>query len=145
MVSVTWRKHAGAMLGSRIAVHVVTVIVDISQVRIAMVGRRPPPGIGIREVQVVVMERECEKMRGEKWRHLLHVGDAADVPVADVAVERRSTATVVDEVAHVRDEGRLQYQTRARYRGQGLSLVMGEDVADSMENGSICGSLHPRC
>ena len=47
-------------------------------------------------------------MRGEKWRHLLNVGHAADVPVADVAVERRSTATVVDEVAHVRDEGHLQ-------------------------------------
>ena len=60
MVSVAWRGHAGAVLGSRIAVHVFTVIVAISQVRIAMVGRRPPPGMGIREVQVVVMERECE-------------------------------------------------------------------------------------
>ena len=52
--------HTGAVLGSRIGVHVVTVIVAISQVRIAMLGRRPPPGMGIREVQVVVMERECE-------------------------------------------------------------------------------------
>ena len=60
MVSVPWRGHTGAVLGSRIAVHVVTVIVAISQVRIAMVGRRPPPDMGIREVQVVVMERECE-------------------------------------------------------------------------------------
>ena len=60
MVSVAWRIHAGAVLGSRIAVHVVTVIVTISQVRITMVGRKPPPGMGIREVQVVVMERECE-------------------------------------------------------------------------------------
>ena len=41
MVSVPWRGHTGAVLGSRIAVHVVTVIVAISQVRIAMVGRRP--------------------------------------------------------------------------------------------------------
>ena len=96
MVSVTWRGHTGAVAGSRIAVHAVTVIVAISQVRITMVGRRPPPGMGIREVQVVVMERECEKMRGEKWRHLPHGGHAADVPVADVAVERRSTGTVVD-------------------------------------------------
>ena len=60
MVSVAWRGHAGAVLRSRIAVHVVTVIVAISQVRITMVGRKPPPGMGIREVQVVVMEREYE-------------------------------------------------------------------------------------
>ena len=39
---------------------VVTVIVAISQVRIAVVGRRPPPDMGIKEVQVVEMERECE-------------------------------------------------------------------------------------
>ena len=60
MVSVAWRGHAGAVLRSRIAVHVVTVIVAISHVRITMVRRRPPPSMGIREVQVVVMERECE-------------------------------------------------------------------------------------
>ena len=58
MVSVAWRGHTGAVLGSRIAVHVVTVIVAFSQVRIAMVGRRPPPGKGIREVQVVVIQRQ---------------------------------------------------------------------------------------
>jgi hypothetical protein len=57
---VAWRGETGAVLRSRIAVHVATVIVAISQVRIAMVGRRPPTGMGIREVQVVVMERECE-------------------------------------------------------------------------------------
>ena len=28
-------------------------------------------------------------MCGEKWRHLLHVGHAADVPVADVLVKGR--------------------------------------------------------
>ena len=60
MVSVAWRGHTGAVLGSRIGVHVVTVIVAISQVRITMVGRRPPPDMGIREVQVVEMKRECE-------------------------------------------------------------------------------------
>ena len=60
MVSMAWRGDSDAVLGSCIAVHVVTVIVAISQVRITMVGRRPPPGMGIREVQVVVMERECE-------------------------------------------------------------------------------------
>ena len=60
MVSVAWRGHTGAVMGSRIAAHVVTVIVTISQVRIAMVGRRPPPDMGIREVQVVVIKCECE-------------------------------------------------------------------------------------
>ena len=60
MVSVAWRGHTGAIVVSRIAVHVVTVIVAISQVRIAMLGRRPPPDMGIRLVQVGVMERECE-------------------------------------------------------------------------------------
>ena len=60
IVSVAWQGHTGAVVGSRIAVHAVTVIVAISQVRIAMVGRRPPPDMGRREVQVVVMERECE-------------------------------------------------------------------------------------
>ena len=60
MVSVAWRGHTGAVLGSRIAVHEVAVVVAISQVRITMVRRRPPPGMGMREVQVVVMERECE-------------------------------------------------------------------------------------
>ena len=47
-------------------------------------------------------------MRGEKLRHLLHVGHAADVPVADVAVERRCTATLIDKGVHFRDEGHLQ-------------------------------------
>ena len=53
MVSVTWRGHTGAVLGSRLAVHVVTVIVPISQVRITMVGKRQPPGMGIREIKVM--------------------------------------------------------------------------------------------
>ena len=61
-------------------------------------------------------------MRGEKWRHLPHVGHDADVPVADVAVEACATATdstetavhILDkEVAHVRDEGHLRDKTRA--------------------------------
>ena len=60
MVSVTWWGHTGTVVGSRIAVHGLTVIVAISQVSITIVGRRPPPGMGEREVQVVVMERECE-------------------------------------------------------------------------------------
>ena len=66
MVSVAWQGHTGAVVGSRIGVHVVTVTVAILQVRIAMLGKGPPPGMGIRQVQVVVMERECKKMRGEK-------------------------------------------------------------------------------
>ena len=60
MVSVAWRGHTGSAVGSRISVFEVTVIVAISQVTITMVGRRPPPDMGIRQVQVVVMERECE-------------------------------------------------------------------------------------
>ena len=103
MVSVAWRGHTGAVVGSRIAVHEVTVPVAISQVRIAMLGKGPPPGMGIRQVQVVVMERECKKMRGEKWRHLPHVGDAADVQVADVPVKVRRISehlTVRPHAAH---------------------------------------------
>ena len=49
--------HTGAVLGSRIAVHVFTVIVAILLVRIAMVGRRPPPGMEI--IVVDVMGAEC--------------------------------------------------------------------------------------
>ena len=37
------------------------------------------------------------------------------------------------------------YKTKSGCEGQGVPLVMGEDVADSMKNGCICGSLHPRC
>ena len=48
-------------------------------------------------------------MRGEKWRHLLHVGHAADVPVADVLVKRGRIikhVTVRRHAAHgVRKEG----------------------------------------
>ena len=29
-------------------------------------------------------------------------------------------------------------------RARGVALVMGEGVADSIKNGCICGSLHPR-
>ena len=92
-------------------------------------------------------------MRGEKWRHLLHVGHAADVPVADVAVEACTTATervtavhiLSQEVAHVRHERHLQDKTRAGYEGQEVALVMGKGVVNNIKNGCICGSLHPRC
>ena len=60
---VAWRDDTGGVVGSCIAVHVVTVIVAIIQVRIAMVGIRAPPGIGIRVVEV--MGGECELTGGE--------------------------------------------------------------------------------
>ena len=47
-------------------------------------------------------------MRGEKWRHLPHVGHAADVPVADVLVKRRRLiehVTVRRHAAHGGKEG----------------------------------------
>ena len=59
IVSVAWRGHTDAVAGSRVAVHVMTVIVAVSQVTITMVGRRPQD-MGIREVQVVVMGHEFE-------------------------------------------------------------------------------------
>ena len=42
---VAWREDTGAVAGSFIAVHVVTVIGAIIQVRVTMVGIRVPPGI----------------------------------------------------------------------------------------------------
>ena len=75
------------MVGSSIGMHVVTVIVAIVQVRITMVGIRAPPGMGIREVEV--MRKECKYTGGEKWGHLLHVGHAADVPRTNILVKRR--------------------------------------------------------
>ena len=52
----TWRGNTDAVVGSRIAVHVVTVIVAIIKVRIIMLGMRAPPGVGV----VVVMGGECK-------------------------------------------------------------------------------------
>ena len=58
MVTVAGQGNTGAVLGSSIAGHVVAVIVDISQVRITMVGIRAPPGMGISVVHV--MGAECK-------------------------------------------------------------------------------------
>ena len=55
-VTVARRGDTGAVLGSFIGVHVVTMIVAIIQVMITMVGRRAPSGIGV----VDVMEAECK-------------------------------------------------------------------------------------
>ena len=47
-------------------------------------------------------------MRGEKWRHLLHVGHAADSPAADVLVKGRRLqehVTVRRHVAHGMSKG----------------------------------------
>jgi len=51
---VAWREDTGAVAGSFIAVHVVTVIGAIIQVRITMVGIMVPPGVG-----VVAIGGEC--------------------------------------------------------------------------------------
>ena len=61
MVTVAWRDDTGAVVGSCIQVHVVTVIVAIIQVRITMVGIRVPPGMEFTEV----MRGECTCMSGE--------------------------------------------------------------------------------
>ena len=47
-------------------------------------------------------------MRGEKWRHLLHVGHAADGPAADVLVKVRRIrehSTVRRHAAHGMSKG----------------------------------------
>jgi hypothetical protein len=53
MLTVAWRGDTGAVLGSCITVHVVTVIVAIIPVRITMVGIRAPPGMRIRVMEVM--------------------------------------------------------------------------------------------
>ena len=77
-------------------------------------------------------------MRGEKWRHLPHVGHAGSIPIADVAVEACVTATdstetavhiLAKEVAHVRHERHLQDKTRAKCGEQRVALVIDEGVA----------------
>ena len=62
-------------------------------------------------------------MCGEKWRHLPHVGHAADVPVADVLVKNRRLikhATVRRQAAHGMSKkggrGRKEgYSVRSQY------------------------------
>ena len=61
-------------------------------------------------------------MRGEKWRHLLHSGDAADVPVADVLVKGRRPiehVPVRPHAAHVMSkkggEGKEGHSVRSQY------------------------------
>ena len=130
MVSVARRGHKRAVVASRKPVRVVTVIMAISQVRIAMVGRRPPPGMGIRQVQVVVMKRECKKMRGEKWRHLLHSGDAADVPVADLLVKGRR---LIEHVTVRRHAPQNEKERREKGRKEGHSVR-------SQYTAVLCGS-----
>jgi len=62
MVTVAWRDDTGAVVGSFIGVHVVTVIGAIIQVRITMMGIRAPPCM---RVLVVVMGGECKYTGGE--------------------------------------------------------------------------------
>ena len=50
-------------------------------------------------------------MCGEKWRHLLHVGHAADVPVADVLVKGRRL---------------IEHVTVRRHAAHGMSKKRGE-------------------
>ena len=60
IVAMAARGNTGAVVGSSIRMHVVMVVVAIAHVRIATVGTRAPPGMGIR-----VVEAECQKTRGE--------------------------------------------------------------------------------
>ena len=61
-------------------------------------------------------------MRGEKWRHLLHVGHAADGPVADVLVEGRRPTEHVPVRRHAAHgmskkgrEGKEGHSVRSQY------------------------------
>ena len=56
VMMVPWRGDRGGRVGSSIAVHVVTVIVAVIQVRMTMVGIRVTPGMAV----VVVMGGEYE-------------------------------------------------------------------------------------
>jgi len=56
VMMVAWRGDRGAVAWSSIAVHVVTVIVAVIQVRMTLVGIRVTPGMAV----VVVMGRECK-------------------------------------------------------------------------------------
>ena len=63
-VTVARRGDTGAVLGSFIGVHVVTVIVAIIHVRVIMVGIRAPPGVGKGVVEV--MGTECKLTHDEE-------------------------------------------------------------------------------
>ena len=59
-------------------------------------------------------------MRGEKWRHLLHVGHAADSPAADVLIKNRRLikhCTVRRHAAHgMRKKGGKEgHSVRSQY------------------------------
>ena len=66
-------------------------------------------------------------MRGEKWRHLLHVGHAADVPVADVLIKNRRL---------------IKHCTVRRQAAHGMSNKGGRKRKDtpSGHNTRLCGS-----
>ena len=66
-------------------------------------------------------------MRGEKWRHLLHVNNAADVPVADVLVKNRRL---------------IEHPTVRRHAEHGMRKKGGEGRKDtpSGHNTWLCGS-----
>ena len=53
ITTLAWRGYTGVSMGSSIAVHVVTVIVAITQVRVAMVHISATPHIRITVVQVI--------------------------------------------------------------------------------------------
>ena len=60
ITTIAWRGYTGVSLGSYIEVHVVTVIVAITQVRIAMVHIRATPHIRITVVQVIGAHFNCK-------------------------------------------------------------------------------------
>ena len=66
-------------------------------------------------------------MRGEKWRHLPHVGHAADVPVADVLVKVRRPpehVTVPRHAAHGMSKERRE-ERRTLVRSQYTVVLCG--------------------
>ena len=116
MITVAWRSDTGAVLRSCIAVHVVTVIVAITHVRIAMVDIRATPHIGITVVQVI--GAECELRSDDKGGHLLHVGHAAHVPRTNVLVKHRRLTehlTVRPHAAHGGRKEKQGHSVRSRY------------------------------
>ena len=97
------RDDSGGGIGSCIGVHTETVIVVVTQVRMAM-------------VVVVGMEGECKKTARQKRGHLQHVGHTAHVPLADVLVEGRRPVKHISVGRHDAEGGREgTHSVRSRY------------------------------
>ena len=81
-------------------------------------------------------------MRGEKWRHLPHVGHAADVPVADVLVKRRRQiehVTVRRHAAHGMRKGGGKERRKDTPSGHNTRLCCAVAVASGSCADGISG------